>query len=96
MSANLCVSYLPLSVSSLRPLLIRQHLDRNHLGSIQPTIAPAFSYSWISLISHRHFMPRLLQGNNKEVRAGRLGPSDVLLTDILFHIHRAGLISIGS
>lgn len=38
----------------------------NHLGSIQPTIAPAFSYSWISLISHRHFMPRLLQANNKE------------------------------
>lgn len=38
----------------------------NHLGSIQPAIVPAFSYSWISLISHRYFMPRLLQGNDKE------------------------------
>lgn len=38
----------------------------NHLGSIQPSIAPAFAYSWISLISHRYFMPRLLQVANKE------------------------------
>lgn len=38
----------------------------NHLGSIQPAIVPSFAYSWMALISHRYFMPRLLQVANKE------------------------------
>lgn len=38
----------------------------NHLGSIQPAIVPSFAYSWMALISHRYFMPRLLQTANKE------------------------------
>jgi hypothetical protein len=30
-------------------------------------MVPSFAYSWMALISHRYFMPRLLQVANKEV-----------------------------
>ncbi|KAJ9113610.1 hypothetical protein QFC22_005918 [Naganishia vaughanmartiniae] len=40
----------------------------NHLGSIQPSLAPGFAFSWVNIISHRAFMPRLLQAGNTEGR----------------------------
>ena len=39
----------------------------NHLGSIQPSLAPGFAFSWVNIISHRAFMPKLLQHGNVEV-----------------------------
>ncbi|WVR05705.1 hypothetical protein IAU60_002729 [Kwoniella sp. DSM 27419] len=33
----------------------------NNLGITQPTYAPRFAFGWISIVSHRLFMPKLLQ-----------------------------------
>lgn len=37
-------------------------------SSLQPTYFPGFAFSWMSLISHRLFMPKLLLSENREVR----------------------------
>ena len=34
----------------------------NALGIIQPTYAPRFAFGWLSIVSHRFFMPKLLGG----------------------------------
>jgi len=31
------------------------------LHAVQPRMVPAFTFSWLELVSHRHFMPKLLQ-----------------------------------
>ncbi|KAI0273855.1 Not1-domain-containing protein [Gloeopeniophorella convolvens] len=36
------------------------------LSSLQPTYFPGFAFSWMSLISHRLFMPKLLTSENRE------------------------------
>lgn len=58
------------------------HSIENHLGpvyfhlliaisdtysSLQPTYFPGFAFSWMCLISHRLFMPKLLMSENREV-----------------------------
>ncbi|KAI6043010.1 Not1-domain-containing protein [Pisolithus marmoratus] len=35
-------------------------------SSLQPMYFPGFAFSWLSLISHRHFMPKLLLTENRE------------------------------
>ncbi|KAI0085426.1 Not1-domain-containing protein [Irpex rosettiformis] len=35
-------------------------------SSLQPTYFPAFAFSWMSLISHRLFMPKLLMSENRQ------------------------------
>ncbi|KAG6833483.1 hypothetical protein H0H87_006055 [Tephrocybe sp. NHM501043] len=35
-------------------------------SSLQPTYFPGFAFSWVSLISHRLFMPKLLLSENRE------------------------------
>jgi CCR4-NOT transcription complex subunit 1 len=35
-------------------------------SSLQPTYFPGFAFSWMSLISHRLFMPKLLMSENRE------------------------------
>ncbi|KAF8548388.1 CCR4-Not complex component [Imleria badia] len=35
-------------------------------SSLQPTYFPGFAFSWLSLVSHRHFMPKLLLSENRE------------------------------
>lgn len=42
------------------------------LSSLQPTIFPGFAFSWMCLISHRMFMPKLLLSENREVRLCRV------------------------
>ncbi|TBU66036.1 hypothetical protein BD310DRAFT_954066 [Dichomitus squalens] len=37
---------------------------------LQPTYLPGFVFSWMSLISHRLFMPKLLPSKNREVGSG--------------------------
>lgn len=36
-------------------------------SSLQPTYFPGFAFSWMCLISHRLFMPKLLLSENREV-----------------------------
>ncbi|KAI0028354.1 Not1-domain-containing protein [Vararia minispora EC-137] len=36
------------------------------LSSLQPTYFPGFAFSWMSLVSHRLFMPKLLMSHNRE------------------------------
>ena len=36
------------------------------LGSLQPVYFPGFAFSWMTLISHRLFMPKLLLSDNRE------------------------------
>lgn len=38
----------------------------NTLHTLQPFFLPGFTFSWLSLISHRLFMPKLLLAKNKE------------------------------
>ncbi|WWD18096.1 hypothetical protein CI109_102544 [Kwoniella shandongensis] len=38
----------------------------NNLGITQPTYAPRFAFGWISIISHRLFMPKLLATSRDE------------------------------
>lgn len=38
----------------------------NTLNTLQPSFFPGFTFSWMSLISHRLFMPKLLLANNRE------------------------------
>ncbi|KAF8431772.1 Not1-domain-containing protein [Boletus edulis BED1] len=35
-------------------------------SSLQPTYFPGFAFSWLSLVSHRHLMPKLLLSENRE------------------------------
>lgn len=35
-------------------------------SSLQPTYFPGFSFSWLCLISHRQFLPKLLASDNRE------------------------------
>ncbi|KAI6129122.1 Not1-domain-containing protein [Pisolithus croceorrhizus] len=35
-------------------------------SSLQPMYFPGFAFSWLSLVSHRHFMPKLLLAENRE------------------------------
>lgn len=53
-----CLSYLSL-------VLITCISDT--FSSLQPTYFPGFSFSWMSLISHRLFMPKLLLSENRAV-----------------------------
>jgi len=46
--------------------------------SLSPRLFPAFTYSWLMLISHRLFMPSLLKLSNDEVRHSN-SPCDSLL-----------------
>jgi CCR4-NOT transcription complex subunit 1 len=39
----------------------------NHMHFLNPTIVPGFTFSWVQLISHRYFMPKLLVGDSKKV-----------------------------
>jgi hypothetical protein len=41
---------------------------------LQPTLLPGFAFSWMSLISHRLFMPKLLQADKEKVRLFLLFP----------------------
>ena len=38
----------------------------NVLGIIQPTYAPQFAFGWLSIISHRFFMPKLLASSRDQ------------------------------
>ncbi|PWY99362.1 Not1-domain-containing protein [Testicularia cyperi] len=38
----------------------------NTLNTLQPSFFPGFTFSWTSLISHRLFMPKLLEASNQE------------------------------
>lgn len=38
----------------------------NTLNTLQPSFFPSFTFSWISLVSHRLFMPKLLETNQRE------------------------------
>ena len=42
-------------------------------SSLQPTYFPGFAFSWMSLISHRLFMPKLLLSDNREVSTSLSG-----------------------
>lgn len=42
------------------------NLIGNILNALQPVIFPGFTFAWISLISHRMFLPRLLDLSNNE------------------------------
>jgi CCR4-NOT transcription complex subunit 1 len=37
------------------------------INTLQPTFFPSFTFSWVALISHRFFMPKLLQMKDREV-----------------------------
>lgn len=41
------------------------------LNTLQPLFFPGFTFSWVGLISHRLFMPKLLMMKDKEVSCGR-------------------------
>ena len=38
----------------------------NTLNTLQPSFFPSFTFSWMSLVSHRLFMPKLLEANQRE------------------------------
>jgi CCR4-NOT transcription complex subunit 1 len=40
----------------------------NTLSMLQPTLLPGFTFSWMSLVSHRLFMPKLLASSKDKVR----------------------------
>ncbi|WFD05251.1 CCR4-NOT core subunit cdc39 [Malassezia vespertilionis] len=40
----------------------------NSLNSLQPLFFPGFAFAWVSLISHRLFLPELLQSKRQEER----------------------------
>ena len=74
MEANFGTAYLNLmiairyfSVSTGLTFLSLGYSDT--LSSLQPTIFPGFAFSWMCLISHRLFMPKLLLSENREVRS---------------------------
>ena len=37
------------------------------VNTLQPMFFPGFTFSWVGLISHRLFMPKLLMMKDKEV-----------------------------
>lgn len=39
----------------------------NSLYTLQPSFVPGFTFGWVQLISHRHFMPSLLLTGDKKV-----------------------------
>ena len=75
MEANFGTAYLSLmiairySLSTLyqTDLLLTSLGCSDTLSSLQPTIFPGFAFSWMCLISHRMFMPKLLLSENREV-----------------------------
>nr|CDI56008.1 related to CDC39-component of the CCR4-NOT complex [Melanopsichium pennsylvanicum 4] len=53
--------------SSLGPAYVQTLLAiSNTLNTLQPSFFPSFTFSWMSLVSHRLFMPKLLEGNQRE------------------------------
>jgi CCR4-NOT transcription complex subunit 1 len=42
-------------------------LSSDAFSTLQPTYFPGFTFSWMCLISHRYFMPKLLTPKNREV-----------------------------
>jgi CCR4-NOT transcription complex subunit 1 len=55
--------------------------DSDTFSSLQPTYFPGFAFSWMCLISHRLFMPKLLLSENREVGTSHMG-SDGILTHL--------------
>lgn len=47
-------------------LMITNDLRSDTFSSLQPMYFPGFAFSWLCLISHRHFMPKLLLAENRE------------------------------
>ena len=56
-------------MSSLLSFEVRRLIfDRSHsVNTLQPMFFPGFTFSWVGLISHRLFMPKLLMMKDKEV-----------------------------
>jgi CCR4-NOT transcription complex subunit 1 len=53
--------------SDLRPVYFQLLIAiSDTLSSLQPTYFPGFAFSWMCLISHRLFMPKLLLSENRE------------------------------
>ncbi len=53
--------------SSLGPAYVQTLLAiSNTLNTLQPSFFPSFTFSWMSLVSHRLFMPKLLEANQRE------------------------------
>jgi CCR4-NOT transcription complex subunit 1 len=53
--------------SDLRPVYFQLLIAiSDTLSSLQPTYFPGFAFSWMCLISHRRFMPKLLLSENRE------------------------------
>ncbi|CDU22470.1 related to CDC39-transcriptional regulator protein [Sporisorium scitamineum] len=53
--------------SSLGPAYVQTLLAiSNTLNTLQPSFFPSFTFSWMSLMSHRLFMPKLLEANQRE------------------------------
>ncbi|EST08344.1 CCR4-Not complex, Not1 subunit, domain of unknown function DUF3819 [Kalmanozyma brasiliensis GHG001] len=53
--------------SSLGPAYVQTLLAiSNTLNTLQPSFFPGFTFSWMSLVSHRLFMPKLLEANQRE------------------------------
>ncbi|SAM86011.1 related to CDC39-transcriptional regulator protein [Ustilago bromivora] len=53
--------------SSLGPAYTQALLAiSNTLNTLQPSFFPCFTFSWMSLVSHRLFMPKLLEANQRE------------------------------
>ena len=53
--------------SSLGPAYVQSLLAiSNTLNTLQPSFFPSFTFSWMSLVSHRLFMPKLLEANQRE------------------------------
>ncbi|KAJ1021633.1 hypothetical protein NDA16_003770 [Ustilago loliicola] len=53
--------------SSLGPAYVQALLAiSNTLNTLQPSFFPSFTFSWMSLVSHRLFMPKLLEANQRE------------------------------
>jgi hypothetical protein len=65
------MSILPLThchqVSFLYNVYVQSVLNGRPYSSLQPTYFPGFAFSWLSLISHRLFMPKLFLSENREV-----------------------------
>ena len=39
----------------------------NTFHTLQPSFLPGFTFSWLQLVSHRHFMSKLLLAENQKV-----------------------------
>ena len=45
----------------------------NTFHSLQPAFLPGFTFSWLQLISHRHFMSKMLNAENQKVYISNSG-----------------------